>query len=791
MSYEGWTDWQTWYVHVMIGNERRPNDLMHRIVRGALDRTLYKTPGAVGDYSDEAIYKAVAKLFAKHFRYIRDMAKAEFDEGLQDTVAERGESEARQIEGKSPPPSEYGRAGDIMNEAMDLIRSDMGSGPLPEWQEPNWLEMAEWEVEEEKTQRRSAEAAARMRQKPGEDVELPEDMKEGLRAMGIEAALEGQCDCESIFCEEAGDHRAGRCPRPPQSRVRAFGMRARLCGQCIERWKQTAGMDMKVLGQGGACMCSHGPDDHDNEDDSCNLCDCTGYKRAKEASMSGSSTVGYTIKGKAKVSSFSSPENVGRFVEAATGKWGREFSLATPIGRSGGAVRDWEAGEYEKASRAVEALRGHGIMARLHFHGGGVELVVPEGEEGTAEEILSASMPKQAPVDKPKEEPSWMRYFRKDRNPEPVTSGISQAGPGPRPEQVKAGAAGRHAGPFHCPLCRFSTNDLAMFSKHAADGHLNPEMLPRELGRRAGFNFFFPGQALREFYPEIQHEIVDYPNATNAPMTSEVSGNSLNGPLLTGNEDEENRLTAALDRTFDTLTRLSYVDAGPNASTSPAGGALGNSGKPMVVEGTPLHEEGEIRNWAEPGSFYRYRQDAPPGGAFRREDQDRGGLFEEEFYQHYDGQPGGDALSQLASEQDRPKTAAATGDYKAQLGRFLKRVMAEIAATFISAYRLTSRPPLDHIPGTGEVQLDQMEQQALQGLGGGLSLSITGSRVKRLVERLTDSEIQECINDAWAQAAVWCSTPDGGFVYEAFARAETLDSDTLILKYKFVTGTRE
>jgi hypothetical protein len=752
LSYEGWTDWQTWYVHVMIGNERRPNDLMHLIVREALK----------SGRPDEQVYGTVARMFAKHFRRIRDMAKAEFDEGLQDTIAERGEFEARQIEGKAPPPSEYGEAGDILNQAMDLIRSDMGSGPLPEWQEPNWLEMAEWEVEEEKTQRRSAEAAARMRQRPGEDVELPEDMKEGLRAMGIEAALEGQCDCESLFCEEAGDHRAGRCPRPPQSYVRAFGMKTRLCGQCIERWRQTAGMDMRVLG-------------------------------SKEASMVGSNTVGYTIKGKAKVSSFSSPENVGRFVEAATGKWGREFSLATPIGKSGGAVRDWDAGEYEKASSAVEVLRGHGIMARLHFHGGGVELVVPGGEEGTAEEILSASMPKQAPVEKPREEPSWMRYFRKkDYSPEPVTSGISQAGPGPRPEQVKAGAAGRHAGPFHCPLCRFGTSDLAVFSKHAGDDHLNPEMPPRELGsRRAGFNFFFPGQALREFYPEIQHEIVDYPNATNAPMTSEVSGNSLNGPLLTGNEDEENRLTAALDRTFDTLTKLSYVDAGPNTSTSPAGGALGNSGKPMVVEGTPLHEEGEIRNWAEPGSFYRYRQDAPPGGAFRKEDQDRGGLFEEEFYQHYDGQPGGDALSQLASEQDRPKTAAATGDYKAQLGRFLKRVMAEIAATFISAYRLTSRPPLDHIPGTGEVQLDQMEQQALQGLGGGLSLSITGSRVKRLVERLSDSEIQECINDAWAQAAVWCSTPDGGFVYEAFARAETLDSDTLILKYKFVTGTRE
>src|SRR5271170_426570 len=39
-----------------------------------------------------------------------------------------------------------------------------------------------------------------------------------------------------------------------------------------------------------------------------------------------------------------------------------------------------------------------------------------------------------------------------------------------------------------------------------------------ELEKEAGFNFFFPGQVLTEFYPEIQHEIVDYPNAKNSPM---------------------------------------------------------------------------------------------------------------------------------------------------------------------------------------------------------------------------------------------------------------------------------
>jgi hypothetical protein len=447
-------------------------------------------------------------------------------------------------------------------------------------------------------------------------------------------------------------------------------------------------------------------------------------------------------------------------------------------------VRDWDAGEYDAASSAVEALRGNGIMATLHFHGGGVELVVPDGEEGPAQEILSG-MPHQSPVERPETEPSWMRYFKRDYKGErpyrePVTSGISQAGPGPRPEHVRAGS-------LRCPLCRFSTGDPAVFSKHAGDEHMNPEMRPK----RAGFNFFFPGQALREFYPELQHELVDYPNATNAPMTSEVSGDSLNGPLYQGGDDDSDHITAALEGTFDTLTKLGFVDAGPNTSTSPAGGALGLSDKPLVTEGTPLHEEDEIRNSAEPDSFYRYRQDGPPGGAFRTENQDRGGMFEEEFYQHYDGQPGLDAHSQLASEQERSKTAASTGDYKAQLGHFLKKVMAEIAATFISAYRLTSRPPLDRIPGTGEVQLDQIEQQAVQGLGGGLSLNITNSRVKRLVEKLSDSEIQECINDAWAQAAVWCSTPAGGFIYETFVRAETLDSDSLALKYKFVTGSRE
>ena len=132
---------------------------------------------------------------------------------------------------------------------------------------------------------------------------------------------------------------------------------------------------------------------------------------------------------------------------------------------------------------------------------------------------------------------------------------------------------------------------------------------------------------------------------------------------------------------------------------------------------------------------------------------------------------------------------AGIGGGKEQFASFLKRVMAEVAATFIAAYKVTSRTPLDKIPGVGELQLDQIEQQQMQNTS--MTLNITGSRVKNLVQKLTDSDIQECINDAWAQAAVWCSSPGGGFVYEVFVRAETLDSESLLLTYKFVTGTRD
>ena len=245
---------------------------------------------------------------------------------------------------------------------------------------------------------------------------------------------------------------------------------------------------------------------------------------------------------------------------------------------------------------------------------------------------------------------------------------------------------------------------------------------------------------------------MDYPNATNAPMTEagvdvpKGTNEQMAGGIV-GDPHEDPALDLAIEASFDGMTRLGYI------STSPSAGAgLGRDFKPQVLEGTPFRKENEIR----------------------------GGMFDEEFHSQYDDGP---ALGVVAKQ-------AASGQEKEQFGSFLKKVMAEVAATFVAAWKVTSRPPLDKIPGTGELQLDQVEQQEMQGVSS-FNLVTSGSRVKHLVEKLNDGDLQDCINNAWAQAAVWNSDPQGGMVFEVFVRAETLDSESLRLKYRFVTGTKE
>jgi hypothetical protein len=107
----------------------------------------------------------------------------------------------------------------------------------------------------------------------------------------------------------------------------------------------------------------------------------------------------------------------------------------------------------------------------------------------------------------------------------------------------------------------------------------------------------------------------------------------------------------------------------------------------------------------------------------------------------------------------------------------------------VAAFKVTSRPLLDKVPGVGELQLDVIEQGTGMTLPAGQTTQ--GGRVKYLMGKLNDGDIKQAINDAWAQAAVWNDNSEGGFVYEVFVRPETIDTDSLVMKYKFVAGTRE
>lgn len=290
-------------------------------------------------------------------------------------------------------------------------------------------------------------------------------------------------------------------------------------------------------------------------------------------------------------------------------------------------------------------------------------------------------------------------------------------------------------------------------SKVAGEGMAKTEA---ELEKEAGFNFFFPGQVLQEFYPELQHEIVDYPNARNDAMgleTPDIVGD--------GGHELEGVLDDALDTTVVEMIQLPAdisdpisIAAADYSSTSPAGGmGIGRDGKPEVLEGAPLRKENDIRGY----------------------------MFTDEFYGQYDGIPG--AALAVASQK-----TAADGEEKSQFARFLKMVCGEIAATMVAAFKVTQRPLLDKVPGVGELQLDTIEQGSAAQVTGQTS---QGGRMKYILSKLNDSDVKAAINDAWAQAAVWNDSTEGGFVYEVFVRPETIDTDSMKLTYKFVAGTRE
>jgi hypothetical protein len=64
------------------------------------------------------------------------------------------------------------------------------------------------------------------------------------------------------------------------------------------------------------------------------------------------------------------------------------------------------------------------------------------------------------------------------------------------------------------------------------------------------------------------------------------------------------------------------------------------------------------------------------------------------------------------------------------------------------------------------------------------------SQLKALLTDINSGDLTNCVNDAWAQSAVWTDEAKRS-MYEVFVRIESIDTDTLTITYKYVTGMKE
>jgi hypothetical protein len=303
------------------------------------------------------------------------------------------------------------------------------------------------------------------------------------------------------------------------------------------------------------------------------------------------------------------------------------------------------------------------------------------------------------------------------------------------------------------------------------------ELAGRITSSKAASFMFTPGQVLREFYPELSNNLLMYPAQNNSGMPEATNGNNANG--------------------------------------APSGASL-NPKPSMVQESVPLRREMQLRGPGAMDQFYRSVVNIPSGrlnmasltkeasdveteirklrqqiSALPENSPDVKGLQERIETLKKDLKPSnGESEVQRRglSIASTEKTAGATPEEAEALLEILQGVCGEIAATFISAFKVTTRPLALGTPGEGSVCLDSrstgdqnVSTQFIQGLG---------SQVQALVRKMNDSDLQGILNDAWAQASVWCNGEKGGFTYEVLVRAEAFDDESLSLKYRFVSNQK-
>lgn len=309
--------------------------------------------------------------------------------------------------------------------------------------------------------------------------------------------------------------------------------------------------------------------------------------------------------------------------------------------------------------------------------------------------------------------------------------------------EAKTAKVARNAGIGKCAACGKAVQ-ADEGSEVAPDKFLHLSCQQKqEKAKEAAFDMFIPSQVAREFYPDVLNKVVDYPGGQVTPDAGYDPAIGLPGLSPTGVKQSPEGIPGNGDP---------YVTTDPSTAMG-----LGNTGKPQVLEGAPLRQENDIRGY----------------------------MFDQEYYTQQTNLDPQAFVAAYAVKHINKK--ASTEEFQAQFADFLKRAMGEVAASFIALFRITSRPPMNKVPGTGEIKLSEMEAN---GMSVPFGTTQVGSRVRFLMSKLNDSQIQEAINAASAQSAVWSEQEEGGYIYEVFVRADSIDKNSDVIRYEFIVGTK-
>ena len=704
-DYGGYTNWATEYVVVLIDNDARYSNLANSMARTGLK----KRDGGVFNFDKFVSW------FSRTFHRLEKQIMEEYESSASEARNSRGKYERESLEGTQ---EDYSPGDKLVGLFYDI-------GGTSTWEEPyepvNWKEVAlEYLSREEQEEART---------KKDESIDpFSEKDKEELKTMGISASkvsftIKGKEKTQVFSTKES----AAKFIKEASAK---FGDKFKVIAAPMPpRQQEPVTSGMSDIGAGAPSFKEARwsnemtiEEEHEKLSEPVNLCSCKACeakvknpkKKDKKESSKGTARVSSLTPEKIKdkdipeaieVAKLCFPEFTDIVEEVVREALNNDFSHSYVVKDNGRIIGGYFLGQNQLPSD----VKGAADYADKRGIEGVALFVLPE-YRGKGIGHTLRDIPLHSGMDY-----IWGQHYDELNNLEPWKAF------GRKHMDTIDGV--------HITLMDLkpTSKNEKEFSKEAGSFNLSPSGVP--------------SQVIQEFYPELQHELVSYPNVTNAPMTNpDISGDIHSTP-----EYNEGDLPGSIEDVFSTMSRIGYISTSP----APAMG-LGIEAQPQVLEGAPLRKDNLIR----------------------------GPQFIDEFYQNFEGIDG--ATLTLAS-----KTAGM--EDKEQFSLFLKRVMGEVAASFIAAYKVTSRLPLNKVPGVGEIQLALVEQP-IQNV---FNVVNSGSRVKALIDKLTDSEQEDAINEAWAQAAVWNDSKDGGFILEVFVRAETLDQDSMILKYRYVLGTKE